>query len=280
MAGSNRVIWEKLLNPNTIINKLICKLKKGFAQFSDRRLLKTQPVLNKGNKLLFEVYDYGEVCRYRASSFFAKEPETIKWIDSFNSSDYFLDKGANIGIYSLYAAKKGIRTTSIEPDALNFALLNMNIMKNNIGKLVKAYLIALHNKKGFSELNLQKMQWGGALSSFDNQQDQFEKAFETDYSQGCYGDKLDNCINSLSPKVNHIKIDVDGNENLILQGSSKTLKMESLKSLLVELDEKRSDYKSSISMIERCGLKLFLKSRSSIFDKSKFSTTYNHLFIK
>ena len=156
----------------------------------------------------------------------------------------------------------------------------MNILKNNIGELVKAYLIALHNKKGFSELNLQRLQWGGALSSFDNQKDQFEQSFKTYYSQGCYGDKLDNCIVSLSPKVNHIKIDVDGNENLILKGSSKTLRMESLRSLLIELDEKRSDYKSSISIIEKSGLKLIQKSRSSIFDNTKFSTTYNHLFIK
>ena len=280
MDKSDRISWKRLLNPKKIINKLICKLKRKFAQFSDKRLLKTQPVFNKENKLLFEIYDYGEICRYRASSFLYKEPETIKWIDTFNSKDYFLDIGANIGIYSLYAAKKGIRTTCIEPDALNFALLNMNIMKNNIGQLVRAYLIALHNKKGFSKLNLQKMQWGGALSSFDNQKDQFEKSFETDYSQGCYGDKLDNCIFSLSPKVNHIKIDVDGNENLILRGSSKTLRMKSLKSLLIELDEKRSDYKSSISIIEKSGLKLIQKSRSSIFDNSKFSTTYNHIFIK
>ena len=156
----------------------------------------------------------------------------------------------------------------------------MNIMNNNFGKFVKAYLIALHNKRGFSELNLQRMEWGGALSSFDNQKDQFEKLFKSDYSQGCYGDKLDNCIVSLSPKVNHVKIDVDGNENLILQGSAKTLSMESLKSLLIELDETRSDYNSSISMIEKSGLKLVQKCRSSIFNDSKFSTTYNHIFRK
>ena len=280
MANSNRTSWKRLLNPNKVIHKVICKLKRKFAQFSDKRLLKTQPVFNKEKTLLFEIYDYGEICRYRASSFLYKEPETIKWIDSFNSSDYFLDIGANIGIYSLYAAKKGISTTCIEPDALNFALLNMNIMKNNIGELVKAYLIALHNKKGFSELNLQRMQWGGALSSFDNQKDQFEQSFKTHYSQGCYGDKLDNCIVSISPKVNHIKIDVDGNENLILKGSIKTLRMESLRSLLIELDEKRSDYKSSISIIEKSGLKLIQKTRSSIFENSKFSTTYNHIFVK
>ena len=274
------VSWEKLVKPNKLLNKIIYKLKKKFAQFSDKRFLKTQPVLGKDNRQLFQVFDYGELCRYRASSFLYKEPETIEWIDSFNASDNFLDIGANIGIYSLYAGKKGIKTTCIEPDALNFALLNMNIKNNNFGKLVKAYLIALHNKSGFSQLNLQKMQWGGALSSFNNQNNQFEELFKSDYSQGCYGDKLDNCIMKLSPEVNHIKIDVDGNENLILKGGAKTLRSESLKSLLIELDETRSDYKSSISMIKEGGFKLIQKTHSPICENTKFSTTYNHIFRK
>ena len=280
MASINIVNFEELVKPNKLFSKIICQLKKKISQLSDKRLLKTQPVLGKDKKQLFQIFDYGEICRYRASSFLYKEPETIEWIDSFNTSDYFLDIGANIGIYSLYAGKKGIKTTCIEPDALNFALLNLNIKKNNFGKLVKAYLIALHNEVGFSQLNLQKMQWGGALSSFDNHNNQFEELFKSDYSQGCYGDTLDNCIVRLSPKVNHIKIDVDGNENLILKGGTKTLRMESLKSLLIELDEKRSDYKSTLSMIEESGLKLIQKRRSPIFENTKFSTTYNHIFRK
>ena len=280
MAKKYTFAWDKLLKPNYFINKITYKLKNKFAQFSDKRLFKTQPILSKDNNLLFEIFDYGEICRFRASSFLSKEPETIEWIDSFNASDSFVDIGANIGIYSLYAAKKGIKTISIEPDALNFALLNMNIKNNNFGKLVKAYSIALHNEEGFSELNLQKMQWGGALSSFNNQNNQFEELFESDYSQGCYGDTLDNCVVKLSPKVNHIKIDVDGNENLILKGGTKTFRMESLKSLLIELDENRSDYKSSLSMIEESGLKLIQKRRSPIFENTIFSTTYNHIFRK
>ena len=280
MASRNRVSWRELVKPNKLFNKIIYKLKNKIAQFSDKRLLKTKSVLDKNNTQLFKVFDYGELCRYRASSFLYKEPETIEWIDSFNASDYFLDIGANIGIYSLYAGKKGINTTCIEPDALNFALLNMNIKNNNFGKLVKAYLIALHDKVGFSELNLQKMQWGGALSSFNNEYNQFEELFRTDYSQGCYGDKLDNCIMKLSPTVNHIKIDVDGNENLILKGGAKTLRLESLKSLLIELDETRSDYESSISMIEESGFKLIQKRHSPMYENSKFSTTYNHIFRK
>ncbi|WP_320664875.1 FkbM family methyltransferase [Prochlorococcus sp. MIT 1223] len=266
--------------PNVLISKIIGRLKRKWARVTDKRLSKTKAVLSKDNRKLFEIYDYGEICRFRASSFLFKEPETIDWIDSFDSEDIFLDIGANIGIYSLYAATKGIQTICIEPDALNFALLNMNIRINKLGNLVKAFLIALHDKKGFSELNLQKMQWGGALSSFDNQEDQFENVFKPAYSQGCFGDTLDNCISELAPNVNHIKIDVDGNENRILRGASKTLMMGTFKSLLIELDETRSDYQSSILMIEDCGFNLVKKTHSALCDDSKFSTTYNHIFRK
>ena len=102
--------------------------------------------------------------------------------------------------------------------------LNMHVRANRFGELIQAYLIALHDKSGLSTLNLQKMQWGGALSSFDNTSDQFEKSFIADHSQGCYGDSLDNCIDNLPQDITHIKIDVDGNENLILKGAINTLK--------------------------------------------------------
>ena len=44
--------------------------------------------------------------RYRHKTFFTKEPETLKWIDNFEKKDIFYDIGANVGLYSIYAAKK------------------------------------------------------------------------------------------------------------------------------------------------------------------------------
>ena len=280
MVIRKRVSLKNLLLPNILISKIIGRIIRKFERVTDKRLSKTKTVWSKENRKLFEIYDYGEICRFRASSFLSKEPETLAWIDSFDIEDFFLDIGANIGIYSLYAATKGIQTICVEPDALNFALLNLNIRRNKLENLMKAFLIALNDKKGFSELNLQKMQWGGALSSFDNQEDQFENVFKPAYAQGCFGDTLDNCISALAPNVNHIKIDVDGNENRILRGGRKTLMMGSFKSILIELDETRSDYQSSISMIEDCGLKLVKKTNSVLSHNSKFSTTYNHIFRK
>ena len=47
--------------------------------------------------------------RYRINTFSDKEPETLSWIDSLTDNDILWDIGANIGLYSCYAAAKGIK---------------------------------------------------------------------------------------------------------------------------------------------------------------------------
>jgi hypothetical protein len=43
---------------------------------------------------------------YRADTYATKEPETIEWLrENLRDGDSFYDVGANIGLYSLYAAK-------------------------------------------------------------------------------------------------------------------------------------------------------------------------------
>ena len=45
-----------------------------------------------------------EFTLWRVQTLFSKEPETIKWINNFNTEDIFIDIGANVGIYTIYAA--------------------------------------------------------------------------------------------------------------------------------------------------------------------------------
>ena len=46
---------------------------------------------------------------WRVKTMFTKEPDTIAWIDGMHVGECFLDVGANIGLYSLYAALRGLR---------------------------------------------------------------------------------------------------------------------------------------------------------------------------
>ncbi len=42
---------------------------------------------------------------YRYTTFVSKEPDTIKWIEEMTQDSIFWDVGANIGLYSIFAAK-------------------------------------------------------------------------------------------------------------------------------------------------------------------------------
>ena len=244
----------------------------------DLRLSSVKTVKESG-KEIFKVYDYGQLVRYRANSFENKEPETIKWIRGFHSDDNFLDIGANIGIYSLYAAFRGIDVVAIEPDALNYALLNLNIRLNNYGAKILPYCIAIHDKNKFSKFNIGKShKWGGAMNSFDNTLNYKGDDFIPVHSQGVFGINLDSFLDNLPLVPNHIKIDVDGNENLILLGAKKLLKNKTLKSILIELDETREDYESSKTLIQDSGFRLLEKTHADVYNKGKYSSTFNHIF--
>jgi len=52
---------------------------------------------------------------------------------------------------------------------------------------------------------------------------------------------------------NHMKIDVDGNEIMVLQGARNVLKSSGFKSLLIEMDEADSKI---MNELESCGLRL------------------------
>ena len=174
-----------------------------------------------------------------------------------------LDIGANIGIYSLFAAALNHKVISLEPDALNYALLNLNILLNDQGKMLLPFSIAAHNTIKYSSFSVRSCQWGGALSSFDTL-DTDQADDKSAHLQGVFGVPLDHFLDNINFSPNHIKIDVDGNEHLILLGAHQTLLSPSLKSILIELDEASPDYSNSLQLLLQSDF-LFAKNPDSDF---------------
>ncbi len=212
----------------------------------------TLPVKKKGS-IVFKIFDYGRLCRFRASTFERKEPETLKWIDGFDPRDSLLDIGANIGVYSLYAAKRGVHVVALEPDCLNFALLIQNIRLNECSDLIRAYPFALNNNSGVFPLFVSEGEWGTAGNSCGEAINHEGKSFEAKYVQQTYGISCLDLIQLLDTPVNHLKVDVDGNEGLIIDAASALLTSPSLKSILIELSENRPDYDHCIRLIKSYG---------------------------
>ena len=104
---------------------------------------------------------------FRVDTFSTKEPETLDWIDTFPKESVFWDVGGNVGLYSIYAAKKKqCKVYCFEPSVFNLELLARNIFLNNVQKLVCIMPIPLSDKMGISQMQLSNTEWGGALSTF------------------------------------------------------------------------------------------------------------------
>lgn len=224
-----------------------------------------------------------DLTRWRALTLLDKEPETIEWIDAFDSGDVFWDIGANVGVYTLYAARAGkARVLAFEPSAANYLVLNRNIQLNGFWERATAYCLAMADADAVGQLHMQSTEFGGALSSFDDPVDHNGDRFTAAFLQGMVGFSIDSFIERFQPPFpNRLKIDVDGIEDKIVAGAGRTLADPRLKALSIELDEARPDYTGAIlEAIGRSGMKLAAKKHAPMFDGSPYANIFNYQFTR
>ena len=219
--------------------------------------------------------------KFRVETFTTKEPETLNWIESFKTNSTLWDIGANVGLYSIYAASlKNCEVYSFEPSVFNLELLSRNINLNNLSDKINIIPIALNDKIGFNYFKLSSIQLGGALSTFAKDYDQDGKPINDIFSYQTFGCSIDDAILKLNiPKPDYIKIDVDGIEHLILKGGSSTLRL--VDSILVEINDNfKEQLNLSKKYLEDAGFALSLKHHGEIFNNSdsKYKTTFNQIW--
>lgn len=228
----------------------------------------------KNEKKLFSIRKFGDSTSGRAKNIYISEPDTINWINSFKKRSSFLDVGANIGIYSLYAAKLlQTKVISVEPECHNFFMLNLNIIDNSMHKIIKAYPIALNDKFKIDNLYLSNIKFGGSGHNFGASLDQNKKKFKNSHIQGSIALSVDQLLSEIKFKPNYIKIDVDGNEDKIVRGMKKTLKLNNLKSILIEINIKD---KSKLEIF-----KILKKNNFALKNGANISSTFqNFIFFR
>ncbi len=187
--------------------------------------------------------------RYRHKTFFSKEPETIQWIDGFKKESIFFDIGANIGLYSIYAAEtKNANVYAFEPSFFNLEFLARNIFYNNLNQKINIIPLALNSSIGINNFNLSTTEWGGALSSFDKSYDKSGKEMKPEFTYKTLGFNLDTLSDLLGvTNADYIKIDVDGLEHIILQGAKNVLK--NVKEILIEVNDDFHEQKENVEKI-------------------------------
>lgn len=194
---------------------------------------------------------------YRHKTFFSKEPETLQWIDSFEQDSVFFDVGANVGLYSIYAAEiKKTKVYAFEPSFFNLEFLARNIFNNKLEDKINIIPIALNNSIGINKFHLTTTEWGGALSTFDQSFDDGGDEIKPKFTYRTLGFDLDTFVKLIGiKKVDYIKIDVDGLEHIILSGASNTLKY--AKEVLIEINDNFNEQKeNSIKILIDLGFHL------------------------
>lgn len=193
--------------------------------------------------------------QWRVETIYTKEPDTVAWIRSMTQGQVFYDVGANIGLYTMLAAKQGLRVFAFEPEGQNFALLVRNLALNRFGKeQCVAFPFSVTDTQLINTLRLQSLQVGGSCHSFASDMNYKREEKQWAYEQGSVGFSLDMLVFECGlPQPDHIKIDVDGFEDKVLAGATRVL--ENVKSVLVEMDSNNGDHMGWKQALEAKGFR-------------------------
>ena len=218
---------------------------------------------------------------YRAKSFSRKEPETLQWIDEIPSGLNLWDIGANVGLYSIYAARKGIRVYAFEPSVFNLEVLARNIFLNDVVDKVTIIPLPLSDKLVESNFKMTTTDWGGALSTFDKGYGHDGETIKDVFEFPTLGISMNDAVESLKiRKPDYIKMDVDGIEHTILAGGLSVLK--NVKSVLVEINDKFDvQTKESEATLKKAGFTLKEKRHADYYDhlESAVKYTFNQIWV-
>ena len=193
----------------------------------------------------------------------------------------FWDIGANVGVFSLYAAaQKRCKVLAFEPAAANFHVLARNIALNRLEQCVDAYCVALSGATGLGVLNLASTAMGAALHTFGRRG---ETSRYTDgsiaASHGMLGFTVDQFIEQFDPPFpTYMKIDVDGLEPQIIKGARRTLADDRLKAIMIELSlSNEAERAQGLRAMEEAGLRYVSHGESQGRETERGA---NHLFLR
>ncbi|RVT91586.1 FkbM family methyltransferase [Rhodovarius crocodyli] len=175
-------------------------------------------IICPSNRSLHDPYGFGR-----------DEPETVAWIESLPADAVLWDIGANVGLYTVFAGRRGLRVLAFEPSAQSFAAMQRNLEANGLDGVVEAYCLALDATPGLARLAMHASEAGHAMHGIRGVQG-------ARFSQAVPAISVDGFVLGFgATPPTHIKLDVDGIEPAVLEGAREML-LRHVREVLVELE--------------------------------------------
>ena len=222
-----------------------------------------KPINDNPNKIEFQYNEIdgvkyvvvNDITKWRIHTLKKKEPVTFEWINSFTEKDVFVDVGANMGGYSLYAGvKKRSTVYAFEPECLNYSTINQNIFLNGVQNLVKAFPLSISDKVGAGVLNVYDFRAGSSCHQLNEAVNFKGNNASPFFTQGTFSVTLDYLVfTKMIQQPTKLKIDVDGFEPQVIKGAMRTLL--SVSSMIVEVNKNLPEHVEMISTILKLGFK-------------------------
>lgn len=263
-------------SPHKILGKGLCVIvepKKNETKIDVSKYEKIKPssIVEVGDcKLIYNTPNSDAV--WRVKTLFTKEPSTIQWLNRLNEKSILIDVGANVGMYSIYAAKlKHARVFAFEPESQNYSTLLKNIISNELQTLVTAFPVSLSDEIKLDTLHLSKFVWdgGGSCHSFGEEVGFDLKYRNSSITQGSISYTIDKAISEgIIAQPTHIKLDVDGFEHKVLRGAHDALRNENLRSLCIEINPNLSEHLEVLRELKDLGFIYNAEQVASVERKS------------
>jgi FkbM family methyltransferase len=217
--------------------------------FTQRFLTQTYTVDTPAGELSFVLL--GRTAAGRARTILTKQPATIAWIDGFREGSVFWDIGANVGVYSLYAARRGhARVVAFEPAAINYFLLAANCEANGLEERIDSLLLGVGQELGLARLEVS--QFASAKSFSFRRHPERNRASR----QPSLILSIDHLVEEFGlPSPTYIKIDTPGMSEAIIAGGERTLQRSDVREIHIELRESKAGQRIT-AQLERHGFRL------------------------
>ncbi len=152
------------------------------------------------------------------------EPEETELVKKLiKPGDIFVDVGANLGYYSLLAARVGAsHVYAFEAQPSTYELLGKNVIINWMTKFITYEHLAVYSHTTDLEFFVRNHYPGNSSLGF-TAPDQLEKWFDTTTAVKIHAVSIDDYFADKPGKIDLIKVDVEGAEPAVFEGARRTL---------------------------------------------------------